>query len=250
MSSYAIFYHDRPGAEDLTLRLTTAAGVIVNGTPATLFEVDAETKPLRYRATISENLVGQTLRAEVLDSIGLLYRGWIEITAASAEDEILESPPVECPGSGEGGGGTGDGTVTSFSVTALAQLAGTRQINVSVPTLIGRELSTPLVQGDAYLTEQNAAIEFSRADWSPLPEGCTVQLQAKSFDGQPATITLEGTLPVSSGAIVARFEPDSEVTAGWQPGKYEFQVLITFPDGNVRSFVGPAVFLRVIPPVG
>lgn len=135
----------------------------------------------------------------------------------------------------------------TLSTAALQQLVATKQIRISLPTLMGNELSQPLVQGDNYSAALGSAIEFSRSDFPDLPTGTTCRLAAQGSDClTPGSFELTGTIVTASETKVLRFEATSAQSSLWTPGRYEFQVDVTFPGGEVRSFVGPNALLRVL----
>jgi hypothetical protein len=134
-----------------------------------------------------------------------------------------------------------------LSTASLQQLLALKQIRVSVPTLIGNELNQPLVQGDNYSAALGSAIEFSRTDFPDIPSESTCRLIAQERDcPAPSSFVIDGTVAVASETKVLRFEATSAESMLWKPGRYEFQVDVTFPTGEVRSFVGPNAQLRVL----
>jgi hypothetical protein len=249
MASTIVFYHDQSNAT-LLLRLNNLAGEMVNGTDAdVLLEGDPIGKPLRYEATVDESLAGQRLIAQVSDETGPISTGIVTITAEEGSfviDDLaqlrdLATLEVTLPETFTVGT-----EVQSFSADALAQLAGTRQIQVAIPTLSGRTLTAPLIQGDSYLAERGRAIEFSRVDFPDIPAGSQARLGARLLDDETVSFSISGEIAVASGVKVLRFEPTTLQTRAWVPGKYQFDVDVVFPDGNVATFVGPDVFLRVL----
>jgi len=275
-----IFYHDAPN-ESLSLVLRDADGNVVNG------EGDefAEGTGLRYAASVSEALSGWYI-AQIFEADGdLLYTGSVKVEADTGT-ALIDDPQAAIPAvptTAENAAAVWDSeertlsgfefpvsvevdpeaisealmeavgegvAVASFHGSSLSQLAGTRIINVSVPTLSGQQLSAPLIRGDTYSAAIGSALEFSRSDFPDLPADATATLTARKTEGEsPASFTVSGTessIPVRTGAKVVRFEPTAVQTALWEPGKYEFDVQITWPDGRVRTFVGPNVFLNVL----
>jgi hypothetical protein len=115
-----------------------------------------------------------------------------------------------------------------------------------MPALIGRELSDPIVQGDSYLSAHGRALSFSREDFPDIPDGSGVVLTARHVDLPETSFTMAGSVSVPTGVKVVTFEPASDETRDYVPGKYEFDVEVRFPDGNAATFVGPNVFLRVL----
>lgn len=273
-----IFYHDEPG-ETLSLLLRDAAGAVVNGEGDELTEGSG----LRYAASVAESLSGWYV-AQIFEGDGnLLYTGNVKVandggmyqiddpqagipsiptagqnaTAVwAAEDRSLtefdfESEVDPAALSAALQEALAEGVdVRSFLTSALSQLAGTRVIYANVPALNGQQLSAPLVRGDSYSAAIGSAIEFSRSDFPDLPEGTTAVLTARKGEAEtPVSFTISGTeasIPVRTGAKVVRFEPTAAQTVLWEPGKYEFDVQLTWPDGKTRTFVGPNVFLRVL----
>jgi len=208
-----------------------------------------ESAGLRYSAAVEENLSGWYI-AQVFESGGdLLYTGSVKV-ASDNGSYLIDDPQATIASIDVGDITVSDVEVASFSSSALTQLAGTRVINVSVPTLNGGQLSAPLIRGDTYSAALDSALEFSRNDFPDLPEGTTAQLTARKCEGvEPTSFTISGTeasIPVRSGTKVVRFEPTGSQTALWEPGKYEFDVQVTWPDGRKRTFVGPNVYLRVL----
>ncbi|HWL07811.1 MAG TPA: hypothetical protein VNQ76_05385 [Planctomicrobium sp.] len=241
-----IFYHDRPG-EELTLRLSHSSGTISNGDqPAPLVEADPGSHPLRYTATITEPLTGW-FTAQVIDSQGILYTGRVKVANDSGA-YLIDDPADTVANLGDIV--IEDVTVSQLSSSAVAQLARTRQINITIPTLVGRNLSDPLIRGDSYTTALEAAIEFSRSDFPDIPDGSTATLTARTLEsGSVESFSISGdqsSIPVRTGTKVVRFEPLSSQTRLWEPGQYEFDVEISFPGGERRTFIGPGVFLRVL----
>ncbi len=240
-----IFYHDR-SQDDLTLRLSNSSGVMVNGTEAdSLAETDPTGKPLRFEANVSESLNGW-YTAQVYDARRLLYTGRVRITGN--DSYLIDDPAATVADLGDVT--LENVTVESLSPTALQQLAGKRQINITIPTLLGKHLTDPLIQGDSYTADLGSAIEFARSDFPNVPSDATATLTARKQDnGEAVTFTISGdqsSIPVKTGTKVVRFEPTSEQTRLWSPGKYEFDVEITFPNGEKRTFIGPGVYLRVL----
>ncbi|WP_437230379.1 hypothetical protein SH661x_001937 [Planctomicrobium sp. SH661] len=242
MSCTVVFYHDVSG-ETLSLRLLDAAGEMVNGeAPDSLTEPDSDAKPFRYEASVAEDLSGW-FTAQIFDEDeDLLYTGRVKV--ADDEGSYLIDDPSRSDAS------QSELAVGSLSTTALQQLAGTRAIHIAVPALLGRTLTDPLIQGDTYSAELDSAIEFSRSDFPDIAEESTCRLIARKQDcSDVVTFTISGeqaSIPVRTGAKVCRFEPTAEQTREWEPGKYEFNVDVIWPDGKTRTFVGPNVFLRVI----
>jgi len=203
-------------------------------------EIDSNsTKLANLDATVSSRLAPSTAGR----SLSVNADGSIDATAVIDSESLSQAI----------GEAISDGiavVVSSFQSSALAQLAGTRVINVAIPALSGQQLSHPLIQGDSYSAALNSAIEFSRSDFPDLPEGVSAKLSAvKREAGQETRFEISGdqaSVPVRAGAKVVRFEPTAEQTRLWEPGKYEFDVQLTWPDGNTRTFVGPNVFLRVL----
>lgn len=267
MPCTVVFYHDAPG-ETLMITLRDAAGTVVNGSGNALIE----SAGLRYSATITQAISGWFL-AQIFAADGLLYTGSVK-TASDGGVYRIDDPAATIqavptvPTAGQNAAavwGALDRTLTGFdasglvienvtvdamSPAALAQLAGTRVINLSVPALSGQQLNAPLVRGDTYSAAVGSAIEFSRSDFPDLPDGTTAILTARKCDAEtPTSFEISGTeasIPVRAGAKVVRFEPNAEQTRLWDPGKYEFDVQLTWPDGKTRTFVGPNVFLRVL----
>lgn len=135
-------------------------------------------------------------------------------------------------------------TITGFTAAALAQLAGTRVINLSIPTLGGNQLSAPIIRGDSYSADQDRQIAFSRADFPDIPDGSTVTLMARQLQGSSG-FSWEGSIETSSGTKVVQFAPTAAETADLVKGRYEFEVRVSFPTGDVASFVGPRAYLEV-----
>lgn len=241
MPCTVVFYHDAP-AETLMITLRDAAGTVVNGSGNTLIE----SAGLRYSATITQVISGWFI-AQIFDADGLLYTGNVK-TASDGGVYRIDDPAATIAVIGDVS--FNELSVSGFSSAALQQLAGMRQIQITAPTLAGQNLSQSLVRGDNYTSAYNAALEFSRSDFPDLPAGARCELNARSVEGDvPFQFQIRdsaASIPIATGTKVVRFEPTSSQTAQWEPGKYEFDVTVTFPDGERRTFVGPQVYLRVL----
>ncbi|WP_437185804.1 hypothetical protein SH668x_002922 [Planctomicrobium sp. SH668] len=200
-----------------------------------LIEENSESVPGYYSATLATSIQGP-LRARVLRDDVLIYDGFLSPTG-TANSFIITS---EFPRNLE---------VSSFSPAALGQLASQRILTVSAPMMIGKTLSTPLIRGDSYLAEHGRALEFSRSDFPDLPADSQVRLSAKNVDQPGVSFQLAGTILSGIETKVVRFQPTSAQSATWIPGKYRFDIQVTFPDGNSATFEGPNSFLHVIPDV-
>lgn len=240
MACTIVFYHDR-SAELLTLRLSNAAGVMVNGTtPDELTESDPTDQPLRYTALISEQLEGW-LTVQIFDSAGLLYTGRVKV----ADDDgiyLIDDPAASVADIGEIT--VSDVTVAHFSSSALAQLAG-RTIVVSYTALIDNQLRPPIVRGDTYSAAVGNPIDLSNSDWPDLPDGTTIQLQAKQ-QRTGIGFQIDGSVVVATGAKVIRFQMTSEQTATFKAGTYTFGIVATIPNAKPVHLVLPEATLRVL----
>jgi len=283
MSCTVVFYHDATG-ESLTLTLRNNAGAIVNSGGTSLTESAGLRYTASVSQALAGWYVAQIYDAnddviytgsvKVANDSGI-YRiddPAAEIPAAgptanaiasaiwSADQRTLtkfgfnvtaEVNPEQL--SDAIGAAMGDGVsveVASFTPAALAQIAVTRTIHADMPTLGQQLLPQPFIQGDTYSLALNSAIEFSRSDFPDLPEGMNAKLSAvKRESGQETRFEISGdqaSVPARTGTKIVRFEPTAEQTRLWEPGKYEFDVQLTWPNGSTRTFVGPNVFLRVL----
>ncbi|WP_437193540.1 hypothetical protein [Planctomicrobium sp. SH527] len=240
MACTIVFYHDRSG-ELLTLRLSNAAGDLVNGSePDELIEVDAEEKPLRYEAVVSEAIAGW-FTVQISDARGLLYTGRVNVSA----DEgiyLVDDPAMTVADLGDIV--VDNVTVTQFSTSALAQLAG-RTIVVSYTALIDNQLQPPIVRGDTYSAAVGNPIDLSNSDWPDLPDGTTIQLQAKQ-QRTGVGFAIDGSVVVATGAKVIRFQMTSEQTTTFKAGTYTFGIVATIPNAKPVHLVLPEATLRVL----
>lgn len=231
------YWHVASGIAGLSLQIYGShPGGIVNGAGGdALAEPNAVTRPAYYQASVAETIASGVYRARILKAGIVQYDGKVRISGTGTYD-IDDGTE----------GTTSSQEVTSFSEEALAQLASQGPITITVPTLAGNHLSAPLVRGDSYLDDHERAIVFSRSDFPDLQGTEIVRLTARNVRDASNTFSITGSIAVASGTKVLKFEPTSAQTAGWTPGKYEFDVEVEFADGNVATFVGPDVYLRVL----
>ena len=230
------YWHFQAG-DTLTLELyPLLSGGIANGAEGDAFTEPDGTRPGWYVATVAEDLTGLHLAKVLLDDV-VLDMAIVDVTPTGT---FLFGDPRNVL----------DGLPVTFASAGLAQLSGTKAINVTVPALVGNQLSAPLVRGDCYLHSHGRSIQFSREDFPDLAGDETVTLTAKMLDApdpdDPPTITLTGSIAVAEGTKVIRFEPTSTQTASWTPGRYEFDVQVAFDGDNSATFVGPNCRLRVL----
>lgn len=233
MSQRIGFQHHSAGVSGLSVVVSPLAG----GQPlnASGFSLTAESEagfnPRFYQtADLGVTIPASVYRAEVLKGGAVLYTGLVRVRAAGVsviDDETVQS-------------------LASLTTSALAQLTLQGPISVSLPTLDGQQLSVPLVRGDSYLAEHGRSIEFARADFPDLSGTESVTLSARHLEDAGIQFSLTGVIATASGIKVLRFATTSSQSSLWTPGKYEFDVQVEFGDGNVATFVGPNVFLRVI----
>lgn len=215
-----------PAGRSLTLRVEEP------GTDTILAEslaVERDERTGTYLAEFEDFELEGDFHLTVVDSVyGPILDGW-----ATLEDVDGVFYPRSAKASA-----VASTEVSSLSSAALAQLAGTRTINLSSPAIVGGKRT--LIRGDSYLAEHDRAIQFSRSDFPDLPgDGYTVKLTAKHEDGESPDIDLTGEIVVATGMKVVSFDVDSSDSADWIPGVYRYDVQIEFPDGNVATFAGP-----------
>lgn len=223
----AIAAYDPPTRSELTSDKNEIMGAIPSASStASAVRSELNTELQRIDATISSRLApsteGRTLN---VGEDGSVVTEFDPQALQEALQEVFESGDLSL-------------TVASFSPAAIAQLAARKQLVVlHCGVVVSGKMR--LIQGDAYRDDLGNALDFSREDFPDLDGAETVHFSAQLLPTaqHSETIQLTGSIVETTGVKVLRFEVSSEQSIEWTPGNYEARVLVTFPNGNTRTFL-------------